>query len=216
MLGEATGEGNKTECPTSTCATSADRWMADAAATTGRSGIPVCELGVEVVDTKKSLDGGVFVRDSFLGAADAGLTPGDIVIGIGTTRTRTAEDLDTALMGAAHGSTLDVQFVRKGAIRNTRVRVSTHADDRPEITGPVIGIHFEPVGNVPHVETRVMKVSSDDTTPRMLVGDVIERMGNEGSPRAIEIARAVGANDARARSFIVRRKGRPLTIKIGP
>ncbi len=148
-----------------------------------------------------------------MGAATAGLKPGDVVVQIRKTRTRTKNDLDVALAGASHGSLIDVEFVRDGALRSARVRVSTHADDRPEIDGPVIGIRYEPVATVPHVETRVARVEPDRAHGLML-GDVIQRVGERQSLRGVELARAVGKPDGAVPVLEVVRKGR--LVKIGP
>ena len=213
LLGEAAGEGNAMECPVTTCAGSSDRWMPDAAQEAGRTGIPICELGVEIVDVKRSFDGGILVQEAYSGAASAGLLPGDIIVRIGSTRTRTTDDVDVALAGASHGSLIDVHFVRMGSLRSVKVQVSTHSDQHPEISNPAIGIRCDAVADVPFVQPRVVKAERDASPAALMSGDIIEQFGDHTSLRAIELVRAAAKpNDARL--LRVWREGQPMTLRI--
>lgn len=208
LLGEAAGESNASECPVSSCAEAVDRWMSEAAATLERKGMPICELGAEVVETKLSFDGGLFVREALLGAAAAGVKPGDIIVEVKSTRTRTINDLEVALAGASPGSRLDIQFIRDGARRKARVQITARSNAAP---GSLLGVRAEPIETVPCVETRVVSIDREAGFG-LAVGDVIEGVGSQMSMRAAELA---GAFRAGHPSLAVRRKGRVVTLPTG-
>jgi hypothetical protein len=107
-----------------------------------------------------------------------------------------------------------VLFVRSGTLHHVKVQVSTHADELPQISGPVIGIRYEPVGNVSYVETSVVKVDRDVAKTGLVAGDVIERVGDRTSLRAIDLVRAAATPEG-VRTLEVRRNGGTATLQIG-
>lgn len=217
--GRVHGELSAPECPRPACVDQAGSWLVEAAKARGHTGLPICELGMELVEISRTSPG-LLLGGTFQGAVRAGLRRGDVLVRVNGQPVATRDQLAQSLGSVSAGTAVPVEYVRNGTAGRTTVK-TTDRDNTGEAAGrTLLGISANEDASLPavdHVAVAIAAVTPGSAAAGsgLQPGELIQGVGDGTPLRASALADVLRRHpDAPIRLLVTNRgKARVLTVR---